>query len=345
MYSVLQKLIDEIKQTANVDVTVFHGDGGTVAAKTAQAEHVFAMPLQEFSQDKEHNQTMLKYTRKGENLVLVVSGINPVSVNIVKMCGILLDNLFDRYAKNVGKLEIVQAILRGEYTGLDIRYLKRKFSISNGNYFVLAIGAETKNFDDIINYLSIFSTSDDDIYLVVDNDCIAYLKYCAKGDNINSSIELAKMLADNINTELNIKVSVCAGNMAKGAESFFECWNQAQTGLRTGKLLAYGKNAFSFKEFLLADLISKLPSSAVEKCKRELINESISEVLRDETLIETAEAFMAESLNISETARTMYVHRNTLMYRLDKIEKETGLNIRNFADAVTFRIFKLIYKI
>ena len=73
--------------------------------------------------------------------------------------------------------------------------------------------------------------------------------------------------------------------------------------------------------------------------------ESADEVFEDQDMMETAERFLENSLNISETSRDLFMHRNTLMYRLDKIERITGLNIRKFSDAVTFRVITILYKL
>ena len=72
---------------------------------------------------------------------------------------------------------------------------------------------------------------------------------------------------------------------------------------------------------------------------------NFKEIFEDEEMLETAEAFLQSSLNISETSRNLYMHRNTLLYRLDKIEKATGLNIRLFSDAVSFRVLSILYKL
>ena len=76
-----------------------------------------------------------------------------------------------------------------------------------------------------------------------------------------------------------------------------------------------------------------------------LANDDSNSVFDDEEMINTAEEFLENSLNVSETARNLFMHRNTLIYRLDKIEKETGLNIRNFSDAVTFRLITILHKV
>ena len=76
-----------------------------------------------------------------------------------------------------------------------------------------------------------------------------------------------------------------------------------------------------------------------------LLDGEAKELLKDEDMVNTAEEFLENNLNVSETARNLYMHRNTLMYRLDKIERVMGLNLRNFSDAVTFRVITILYKL
>ena len=77
----------------------------------------------------------------------------------------------------------------------------------------------------------------------------------------------------------------------------------------------------------------------------EMSDERFKEIFEDEEMLATAEAFLQSSLNVSETSRNLYMHRNTLLYRLDKIEKATGLNIRQFSDAVSFRVLTVIHRL
>lgn len=76
-----------------------------------------------------------------------------------------------------------------------------------------------------------------------------------------------------------------------------------------------------------------------------LLDVNALSVFTDKEMVNTADEFLENSLNVSETSRKLYLHRNTLIYRLDKIEKETGLNIRKFSDAVTFRIITVLVKL
>ena len=76
-----------------------------------------------------------------------------------------------------------------------------------------------------------------------------------------------------------------------------------------------------------------------------MLDKEAKELLRDEEMVNTAEEFLENSLNVSETSRNLFMHRNTLMYRLDKIERVMGLNLRKFSDAVTFRIITILFKL
>ena len=77
----------------------------------------------------------------------------------------------------------------------------------------------------------------------------------------------------------------------------------------------------------------------------DLTDENFKEIFENEEMLTTAEEFLQNDLNVSETSRKLYMHRNTLLYRLDKIEKATGLNIRSFSEAVSFRVLTLIHRL
>lgn len=107
----------------------------------------------------------------------------------------------------------------------------------------------------------------------------------------------------------------------------------------TGKYLS-SKNTF---ESLCDCIFSKLTSDEkVEICDK-FLTEQLKRILKDEELVESVNAFFINNLNISETSRNAFLHRNTLLYRIEKIFKKTGLNIRKFDDAIIFKILSIIY--
>ena len=92
-------------------------------------------------------------------------------------------------------------------------------------------------------------------------------------------------------------------------------------------------------------MVEELSPHKQEEYCAELMDEAAREVFEDKELLSTAEEFLLSSLNVSETSRNLYMHRNTLSYRLDKIEKATGLNVRYFSDAVSFRVLSILYQL
>ena len=104
-------------------------------------------------------------------------------------------------------------------------------------------------------------------------------------------------------------------------------------------------NVYSYREFVLLKMLEDWPDNKLAAYLSELTDENFRDVLESDELLETAEEFLNCNLNVSEAARKLYLHRNTMIYRLDKIQRATGLNIRSFSDAVSFRILTLIYRL
>ena len=104
-------------------------------------------------------------------------------------------------------------------------------------------------------------------------------------------------------------------------------------------------NVHTYREFILIKMLEDIPEGKLGDYLSVLLDKEAKELLRDEEMVNTAEEFLENSLNVSETSRNLFMHRNTLMYRLDKIERVMGLNLRKFSDAVTFRIITILFKL
>ena len=111
------------------------------------------------------------------------------------------------------------------------------------------------------------------------------------------------------------------------------------------KALQNKGNVHNYKEYMLFKLLEDLPKNKLNEYFDVLMNFNSASIFDDSEMTETVEEFLYNNLNVSETSRKLYLHRNTLTYRLDKIERETGLDVRKFSDAVTFRLITLIKKL
>ena len=116
-----------------------------------------------------------------------------------------------------------------------------------------------------------------------------------------------------------------------------------ETGLalKVGKLFAVGQNIFAYNKLGIGRLIYRLPKDLCHNFLSEVFGDEIPEHL-DSELMTVIERFLQNNLNIAETARQLHMHRNTLIYRLEQIEKQTGLDLRHFEDAMTFKIAVMV---
>ena len=177
----------------------------------------------------------------------------------------------------------------------------------------------------------------------VDENLCVVVKYVnVKLDEYHSVTEFAEFLSRSIYEETGYQTEMAIGGTVESVVNVFKSFTQALQTKRMSASMNLKKGIHTFNEFMLYHILEELPEYKLNEFFRQLTNFTDKQIFSDEELIATAEEFLENSLNVSETARKLYLHRNTLTYRLDKIENETGLNIRKFSDAVIFRIIVLL---
>ena len=142
-----------------------------------------------------------------------------------------------------------------------------------------------------------------------------------------------------------MELSLYIGGTAKTPFELSASFAQAMETRRMGEAVGAQGGIHSFKEFVLVKILEELPKYKLNEYLSILAQDSAEEIFGDAEMVETADVFLENNLNVSETARILFLHRNTLTYRLDKIEKQTGLNVRKFSDAVTFRLITVLLKL
>ena len=161
-------------------------------------------------------------------------------------------------------------------------------------------------------------------------------------DDTNESVhEEALAIVDALQTEAMTDVYVAHGSIVTELKDVSKSYKEAGIALDIGRIFFKGKRVLSYGELGIGRLIHQLPISLCEMYLQEVFKGNAMEQFDEETLV-TVNAFFENNLNISETARQMYLHRNTLGYRLDKIMKTTGLDVKKFDDALTFKIALMV---
>jgi carbohydrate diacid regulator len=234
-------------------------------------------------------------------------------------------------------------LIRGKLSKAEIQQLKLSYPLHSAEkYFCLSLSFPEKSAVRINEFLRTLCQPTD-IVLSLNNSNTVFLKaFDDTDDDFMPEADFANMLQRNIHEELGIRPTVAVGGNAHSFEGIPDSYLNAMTALRLGKILSPSDKVYCFKEYLLAKLLEELPKQEIQVFLSKSMENMTREIFSDEEIMHTAEQFLQNSLNISETARLLYLHRNTLIYRLDKLEKETGLNIRKFSDAMTFRTLRII---
>lgn len=214
--------------------------------------------------------------------------------------------------------------------------------VGKSDYFVFAVYSAAGNHN-VTDYLMTMADTRDFV-ADMSEGITALCKETGNDADYRSAGEFAAVLKENLSEELKEHVKIGVGGVAHGVSELPKYYAYAKAALVGGAEFDPLSDIYSYKEYALIRSLSTLTAADKERYVKTVLDRSYREVLSDSELMTAADAFIKHSLNISEASRHMYVHRNTLIYRLDKIERLTGLNIRNFNDAMTFRIACLVYK-
>ena len=152
---------------------------------------------------------------------------------------------------------------------------------------------------------------------------------------------LARMIVDNMHTEAMVKVRVGYGNRVHNLQDIAKSYQEAKMALEVGRIFYAERETIAYSLRGIGRLIYQLPMSLCEMFIHEVFGDEVPDIFNEE-INTTIQKFFENNLNISETARQLYVHRNTLVYRLERLEKAIGLDIRKFDDAMTFKIAMMV---
>lgn len=161
--------------------------------------------------------------------------------------------------------------------------------------------------------------------------------------NMKEIEKTAKNIADTLSSEFYTRVSIGIGTVVDNIRDLARSFKEAQVALEVGKVFDTEKNIISYENLGIGRLIYQLPTTLCEMFLQEVFKKGSLESLDRETLM-TIQCFFENNLNVSETSRKLFVHRNTLVYRLEKIRKLTGLDLREFEHAITFKVALMVKK-
>lgn len=188
---------------------------------------------------------------------------------------------------------------------------------------------------------NLFIARNNDFITAIDEKNIIIVRTLEESDGYEEIENIASMIVDMLNAEAMSQVRVSYGNIIHEIKDVSRSYKEAKMALDVGKIFYVEKNIVGYNNLGIGRLIYQLPMPLCEMFMKEVFGGKLPESLDDETL-NTINKFFDNNLNISETSRQLFLHRNTLVYRLEKIQKSTGLDIRVFDDALTFKIALMV---
>ncbi len=277
--------------------------------------------------------------------IVFVEGDDDIAKSISALLSVSFSNIKTLYDEKYDKTNFIKNIILDNILPGDI-YIKSKELRFDSEVNRAVILIRFSNAGDIIPYdviQNMFPDKLHDYVINVGESDIVLVKELKSAHDTKSLESVAKSIVDTVQSEFYLKVHIGIGSTVSNVKELARSYKDAQVALEVGKVFDTEKNVINYESLGIGRLIYQLPTTLCEMFLQEVFKRGSLESLDRETLT-TIHAFFDNNLNVSETSRKLFVHRNTLVYRLEKIKKLTGLDLREFEHAITFKVALMVKK-
>ena len=347
---ILQNTIDGLKGITRIDLCVMDTDGKTLASTFAgpaadvEAAVSFAgspadsQTLQGYQFFKIFDEQRLEY-------ILVAAGESDDVYMVGRIAAYQIQNLLIAYKERFDKDDFIKNLLLDNLLLVDIYNRAKKLHIDTEARRVIFI-VETdyeKDSNKLDNIRSILISRTKDFITAVDEKDIIAVKELGSGEGYPELEKAAAEILGALRSEGEENVRIAYGTIVNDIREVSKSYKEAKLALDVGKIFSADKSIVAYSTLGIGRLIYQLPLPLCKMFIREIFEGKSPDEFDEETLA-TINKFFENSLNVSETSRQLYIHRNTLVYRLDKLQTSTGLDLRVFEDAITFKIALMVVK-
>ena len=346
---ILQNTIDGLKSISRVDLCVMDIDGKEVAAttdmgsSTKAAVEFAASPAD--SQEIQGYQYFKIFDEQQLEYVLVAGGTGEDVYMVGKMAAFQIQNLLVAYKERFDKDNFIKNLLLDNLLLVDIYSRSKKLHIQTDIPRVVMIVESGNGRDN--NALELaranLGRSSRDFVTAVDENNVIIVKELTDGEQSREIDKSARALSSFLQKEGIRDIRIAYGTVVQEIKEVSRSYKEAKMALDVGKIFFDDREVIAYSELGIGRLIYQLPIPLCKMFIREIFGGKSPDDFDEETLT-TIYKFFENSLNVSETSRQLFIHRNTLVYRLDKLQKSTGLDLRVFEDAITFKIALMVVK-
>ena len=274
-----------------------------------------------------------------------VEGEDKMADKMSKLLTISLGNIKNLYDEKYDKGSFIKNIILDNILPSDI-YIKSKELHFNTEEMRIVFLIKFFGKTDMMPFemlQNMFPDKSHDYVISVGERDIVLVKELKTALDMKEIEKIAVNIADTLSTEFYAKVAIGISTVVDNIKDLAKAYQEAQVALEVGKVFETEKNIISYENLGIGRLIYQLPTTLCEMFLQEVFKKGSLESLDRETLM-TIQCFFENNLNVSETSRKLFVHRNTLVYRLEKIRKITGLDLREFEHAITFKVALMVKK-
>ncbi|MDD3368961.1 MAG: helix-turn-helix domain-containing protein [Lachnospiraceae bacterium] len=346
---ILQNTIDGLKAIARVELSVLDTDGKEIASTVSMPDCV--KPALEFaaspadSQEIQGYQYFKIYDEQQLEYILIAGGLGEDVYTLGKMVAFQIQNLLVAYKERFDKDNFIKNLLLDNLLLVDIYSRSKKLHIrTDVKRVVMILESENDKDNNALEIIrSNFGNASKDFITAVDENNVIVVKDLSEGDSNKEIDRAAAQLSQYLEKEGLREVRVAYGTVVGEIKEVSRSYKEAKMALNVGKIFFDDRNIIAYSELGIGRLIYQLPIPLCKMFIKEIFDGKSPDDFDEETLT-TINKFFENSLNVSETSRQLFIHRNTLVYRLDKLQKSTGLDLRVFEDAITFKIALMVGK-
>lgn len=345
---VIQNSIDELRAITKVDLGVFDVEGLKVATTVDEID-ISRDIIENFASSPADSQVvggrhLLKILDDGEPAYIIVAQGPSDDVYMVgKIAVSSIQNLIVAYKERFDRNNFFQNLLLDNLLLVDIYNRAQKLHIEvECPRIIYLIETKIEKDNSAMEMLkSLFSSQNGDYITAVDEKNIILIKALEREDDLDTIEKTADMIVDMMNSEAMMNVRVAYGTVVSELREVSKSYKEATMAMDVGKIFYAEKCVISYAKLGIGRLIYQLPVNLCKIFIEEIFGDNVPYDMDEETLT-TINKFFENNLNVSETSRQLFIHRNTLVYRIEKLQKSTGLDIRVFDDALTFKIALMV---
>ena len=346
---ILQSTIDGLKIITRREFSVCEREGRIVASTEEELMNRQVDGVGHFVMSQAESQQVLgyQYFKVFDNgvteYVVMVRGEDEETYRIGKITAFQFQNLIVAYKERFDKDNFVKNLLLDNLLLVDIYSRAKKLKIENNVRRVVYLIENDldKELNSVEIVRSLFPSKAKDFVTAINERNIILVKELKDKDDDEEIEKIAHIVCDTLSIETMKPVYVSIGSCVTDLKNVSASYKEAKMALEVGKIFDSAKTVVNYRTLGIGRLIYQLPAALCKMFVNEVLHGIPMDSFDDETLA-TVNKFFEYDLNVSETSRQLYIHRNTLVYRLDKLQKLIGLDLRTFDDAIIFKITMMV---